>query len=63
MVNRNVRSYQRGNQNPLIEGQTINWRQEMIEDTKEVSRILLLKDMQYTGQQNVKRYQRGNRIL
>jgi hypothetical protein len=34
MVNTNVRSYQRGNQNPLIEGQTINWPQEMIEDTR-----------------------------
>jgi hypothetical protein len=30
----------------------------MIEDTKEVRRILLLKDMQYTGQHNVKRYQK-----
>ena len=36
---------QRGNQNPYIEGQTIQWSQ----DTKGVIRIRISKDRQYNG--------------
>jgi hypothetical protein len=44
--------YQRGNQNPYIEGQTMQWSQ----DTKGVIRIVYRR----TDNTMVTRYQRGN---
>ena len=41
-----VKRYQRGNQKPLIERQTIQWSK----DTKGVIRSRKLKDRQYNGQ-------------
>ena len=46
---RKVWRYQSGIQKPFIEGQTIQWSKEKLEDTKGVFRSRLLKDRQYNG--------------